>query len=493
MCARTLRVLIGSAFLWLLTMTVAVASLGLTPDTVPGGTSATAMLTLSAPAPAGGLAVALSSSSTAAQVPASVTVPAGQTTCTFTVTTGPVEAQVLATITAMVSGTAQTAALTINPISLAAFTLSQAGIVGGNPLTATVTLTGPAPAGGSKIALACSAHNVAVPATVSIPASQTTATVTIPTTRTSAKVDTIITATLGYVASSANLSVFPMGPLTVAFKTPTVAGGSKDDGTVTLTGPAPKGGMTVNLGASDRSLKLPASVKVPEGQTTATFQVLTVKAAAQLTASVTARYEGQAVTAPLVITPPTVSAIVFNPASAVGSSPVGTTLMLTDTAPPGGLPITLSADKPNDADVVFPTSVVVPAGKSTISFTLKTMAVAVQTVVNVKAAVGPNIKPAPLTLLPPTLISLTLENPTVDGGTTCDAIIRISSPSPDAGVVVTLTCDQKAAICPVKFTIGDGHTAARFHIKTIKVMQPVQAVITATFNGVTQKATLSIN
>jgi hypothetical protein len=63
------------------------ASLGLTPSRVVGGTPATGTVTLSAAAPVGGAVVTLSSNNTLVTVPASVTVAAGNTSAAFTATT----------------------------------------------------------------------------------------------------------------------------------------------------------------------------------------------------------------------------------------------------------------------------------------------------------------------------------------------------------------------------------------------------------------------
>jgi hypothetical protein len=66
----------------------ALASVGVAPGSVAGGTGSTGTATLNVAAPAGGAVVALFSSNTAAAgVPASVTIPAGATSATFAVTT----------------------------------------------------------------------------------------------------------------------------------------------------------------------------------------------------------------------------------------------------------------------------------------------------------------------------------------------------------------------------------------------------------------------
>jgi len=54
----------------------------------------------------------------------------------------------------------------------------------------------------------------------------------------------------------------------------TVSGTATMVGTVTLTGPAPVGGAKVALKGSSRSETLPAGVVVPEGSSSATFNIL---------------------------------------------------------------------------------------------------------------------------------------------------------------------------------------------------------------------------
>jgi len=94
-----------------------VASLTLSPATVPGGSPSTGTVTLTGPAPANGVTVNLQSSNVnAATVPASVTVSAGQRSARFTVSTTGIASATTATITATAGGVTQTATLTVNPV-----------------------------------------------------------------------------------------------------------------------------------------------------------------------------------------------------------------------------------------------------------------------------------------------------------------------------------------------------------------------------------------
>ena len=162
------------------------SSLALDPTSVVGGVqSSTGTVTLSGPAPAGDAQVLLSSSNTAvASVPSSVTVPAGATSATFTVTTSTVAASTSVTISASYGGVSKTAALTVTPSApppLSSLALNPASVVGGaQSSTGTVTLSGPAPAGGAQVTLSSSNTAVAsVPFSVTVPAGATIANFTV--------------------------------------------------------------------------------------------------------------------------------------------------------------------------------------------------------------------------------------------------------------------------------------------------------------------------
>jgi len=83
-----------------------------------------------------------------------------------------------------------------------------------------------------------------------------------------------------------------------------VTGGSSSTGTVTLSGPAPGYGVTVNLSSSASAATVPASVSVAGGASSATFTVNTSSVTASTPATITASYVGVMKTALLTVTPP---------------------------------------------------------------------------------------------------------------------------------------------------------------------------------------------
>jgi hypothetical protein len=183
---------------WRFTILPDLQSLTINPSSVVGGSTAIGTVSLNGPAPAGGLQVQLSSNNpNVASVPASVTVPAGQTRASFSITTRPVASQTQAMITARLGNSSRQVTLTVVPPSIQSLSISPSTVRGGSNATGIVTLNAPAPPGGAVVPLRSSNSTVAtVPASVTIPAGQTTAQFTVRTTRpSSSSVSVTITAT----------------------------------------------------------------------------------------------------------------------------------------------------------------------------------------------------------------------------------------------------------------------------------------------------------
>jgi hypothetical protein len=87
--------------------------------------------------------------------------------------------------------------------------------------------------------------------------------------------------------------------------TPTsVTGPTSAQGRVTLTAAAPAGGFAVSLSSSSAAATVPASVTVPQGTTSVTFEVRTTSVTASTSVTLTAIAAGLTRTATLSVTPP---------------------------------------------------------------------------------------------------------------------------------------------------------------------------------------------
>jgi hypothetical protein len=194
--------------------TISLSSLSLNPASVTGGNSSTGTVTLSGPAPAGGVQISLSSSNTgAASVPPSVTIAAGATSATFTVSTTAVASQTAITISATYGGATKSALLIVKPappppVTLASLTLNPSSVVGGlESSTGTVTLTGPAPAGGAQVSLSSSNGAASVPPSVLVPAGATSATFRVSTSVVLVSTSAVISASYNGSTQSKTLAV----------------------------------------------------------------------------------------------------------------------------------------------------------------------------------------------------------------------------------------------------------------------------------------------
>jgi uncharacterized protein (TIGR03437 family) len=191
-----------------------ITSFSVSPSSVTSGQTATGSVTLASAAPASGVQVNLASSNAAATVPASVTIPAGQTTGTFPVSTSAVSSPTTATITASSANTAS-ATLTVNPAAanadcVGSVTFSRSEVIGGNPVSGTVALTSPAPAGGQPVSLSSSSASAGVPSTVTVPAGQSSTGFTVSTKPVLSTQNPVISGSTGACAgSSAALTILP--------------------------------------------------------------------------------------------------------------------------------------------------------------------------------------------------------------------------------------------------------------------------------------------
>ena len=205
----------GASVTTQLTVNPLLSSVSVNPTAVVGPTGSTGTVTLAGPAPAGGISVSLQSNSTAATVGASVSVAASATSATFPVTTVAVASSTPATITASYGGVNATATLTVNPPALSAVSVNPTSVVGGNPSTGTVTLTGPAPTGGISVSLQSNNAAVTVPANVTVLANTSSITFQATTTAVTTSTPVTITATYASVNQTATLTVTPKALLAI--------------------------------------------------------------------------------------------------------------------------------------------------------------------------------------------------------------------------------------------------------------------------------------
>jgi len=348
-----------------------VTGVSLNPSSVTGGSSSTGTVTLNGPAPAAGIVVTLSSSNTTyATVPASVSVAAGSSTGTFTVSTAADQSTKTAVITTGLSGSSQAATLTIIPPALASLSLSPTTLVGGAKATGTVTLTGPAAAGGVGVSLSSSNTSATIQANVTVLAGATSATFPINTTVVTTVTTSTITAAHGTVTDTATLTINPYQVNSVTATPTSVIGGDTSEGTVTISSPAPTGGLPVNLSSNSTSAGVPATVTVPAGATSVGFSITTTPVATATSPTIQASIGTSQATASITVIPPTIVAIVFSPQSVAAGQSTTLYVLLSGPAPAGAtLNVTSSSTR-----LTIGSTLTCVAGQTVQTFTLPTTA-----------------------------------------------------------------------------------------------------------------------
>ncbi len=165
-------------------------------------------------------------------------------------------------------------------------------VVGGTSASGSVTLSQAAPAGGAVISLSSAKSLLQVPSSVTVPAGASTAGFAITTSAVSSPVAVTVTATFNGLAQTSVTLTPPPKVAGFTFALSTVAGGTLSSGTVTLSAPAPSGGVVVALTSNNAVVQVPASVRVSAHSTAARFVATTSVVAETVEATVTASLNG---------------------------------------------------------------------------------------------------------------------------------------------------------------------------------------------------------
>ncbi len=468
-------------------------SLTLNPPTVVGGLKSVGTVTLSNPAASGGATVSLASSDLAtATVLATVAVVPGGLTANFTITTVAVNALKTVTITAKLGQGTQTAALQVTPplgsIAPMSVALSPGGVCGTGSSTGTVTLNGPAPAGGLIVTLTSSDASVAVPGSVTVAAGATTAIFSVATSIVAQDTPVTITATANNTSQTGTLTVQAVTLQPFNLSVATVTGGRQLSASVNLSCPAPPGGSTITLTSDNPTVvSVPDSVTVPTGSTVGTFAVSTITVASAVTVKVTAAYNNQTRNVPLTVQPGGLVGFLLTPTSVTGGGSSTAALTLDSAAPAGGLIVALSNDTPGAATV--PASVVIPGGSSTVSLPVTTVSVSAVTVAKITATLNGVPLSATLTVLPIQVTGLTINPLRVILGGSATGTVTINVPAPVGGLAVSLSSGSASVTVPATITIPAGTVSATFAATGAAVGT---ANLAAALGGQTQTASLTV-
>lgn len=111
----------------------------------------------------------------------------------------------------------------------------------------------------------------------------------------------VVMLTLTYYGLIERAPAPPLAELTVS--PAQVAGGGSAEGRITLNAPAPAGGLLVALESGLATVRVPATVMVPEGRTTAAFSIQTWAVVREKAVAITAGLRGTRKTTTLTVAP----------------------------------------------------------------------------------------------------------------------------------------------------------------------------------------------
>ncbi len=261
---------------------------------------------------------------------------------------------------------------------LASVALSSGNVAPGATVQGTVSLTSPAPAGGTNISfLSTNGTLASTPAAVSIPEGESSASFSLAAGGSTliAPATVRIYATDGAVSQYASLTVTPVVRL-ASVSGNAVEGGFTTFGTVALNIPAQAGGAVITLTSGNTDLvAVPATVTIPPGFQAYNFSISTGAVTAATNVQITAAFDGATTTGNVSLSPAPVVALatLTIPEVVGGKSTTGTVTLNNWSRNLAGTVVNLTSGDTGTLQV--PASVTVPYGSASATFTVNTTVV----------------------------------------------------------------------------------------------------------------------
>lgn len=441
--------------------------------------------------------------------PSQIVVPAGASSATILLNTVGVDADSSGVLTANLLGVSRNAPFTLTPARLASLVFNPGRVLSGEASNMTIQLDGrtgvartinltqgPGTAG-------ITIDGRALPTTVTIPAQANSATFGAIAPIVPSSTSTNVIATDGALSVNGTLFVDDIDITGIGIAPATnVISGTVLTGTVTLSRPAGPNGFSVNLSSSNPaagSLST-STLVVAAGQTTGTFtfNCAVVPLPNPVTTTISASKPGFSTRSVNITVRPIGITLSLNPTSVTGGLGTSTaSVTLTEAAPAGGLTVTFSSSN-NAVASLSRITAVVPAGSTTLPVSerpiVNTNRVAVDTVVNITASAGPSVNDTkPLTVLAPSVLSLTLNPTTIFGSQSSTGTVRISTTAPTGGMSLNLSASPGGVVTlPATVVIPAGSDTGTFSISTGVVLSDTNVTITVAGSSSSANAILSV-
>ena len=366
--------------------------------------------------------------------------------------------------------------------SIVSVVFNPSTIAGGRPASATITISGPAGNNGFDVSLSISSNVAQLSSSaITIGSGQTSTTVQVSTTPTATQQLATLTASARGETRTGNLTVSPPTVTNVTVSPAAVNSGQTSTGTVTLDGAAPSGGAIVNLSSNNAAATVPATVSVPQGQTSATFTINTGSVTAQTAATVGASVGTTLRNASLTVLPAPLALTSFRFSGTTLKSGDFSTLLieLNNPAPAGGVVVSYAS---TGVSFFGPTlnSDTIDAGARSSFRSFRVPVTSVDQPWTMTATLNGVVTSRSGTLLAPRIFALNAPD-SVRGGSSFTLRASLNALPPSSGVPATVTVDNQAVIAPT-FGTG-GANEMTWLVRTNPVNQRTSVRITVTQLG----------
>jgi hypothetical protein len=276
-----------------------------------------------------------------------------------------------------------------------------------------------------------------------------------------------------------------------------VTGGASATLHLTLNTAAPAGGAAIGLTSSDPSTaQIQSLATIPAGSTSLDVPIQTSDPQASTPVTFAATLGAITLTANLTVDPLTLVNVQTNPASVVGGQSATATLTLNGNAPSGGATVSVTASKPGVVHVASQ-NVVVAAGQSTAQVDLATVPTGADQTVTIGGTFKGQTQTAALVVTGVHLKQLIVTPSEGAAGVQAVVMAVLDGTPPDPGVDVAISipaANASALVLPNPATIHiRGGQSGALTATIGSIAQQTTVPITATFNGQTQSATLTVD
>lgn len=187
--------------------------------------------------------------------------------------------------------------------------------------------------------------------------------------------------------------------------------------------------------------------------------------------------------------PPTPVSVAFTTNPLTGGDTAWVQLQLSG-APPNPANISVTSSNPSAASV--PATITMPANLAWTQFQMQAGQVTSPMPVTITATLNGSSASAQLTVQPTALKSLTITPATINGGAQAGAVVRLTGQAPPGGAIVGLSSNSPAVSPPTSVFVNPGGFSASFPLQTNRVTTNTTATVTATWNGVSTPAQVTV-